>query len=97
MEKSGVRSTTADELSLMICRVSINGHDTSTLPPSVLINRIKKFILDTVRDVTKLTRSDLMDTVTYLHNSFERRFDVTPVSFKCLIQLTFEWILITCN
>ncbi len=77
--------------------VSLARHDAATLPPSTLLDQMKRLIRDTVSDAAPLTPADVTGAAERLTLSLERRCDVTPVAFRCLHQLSFDFLFVACE
>lgn len=72
-------------------------HDDNTWPPSVLADQLKALIRQIVRDETNVSRQDVAELLSRTEGSLLRRVDVMPAIFKCLQQLTFDFLFILCK
>lgn len=72
-------------------------HDATTQAPSALIDQLKTMIRQVVRDASKVTAQDVAALLGQTEGTLQRRVDVTPAVFKCLNQLTFDFLFILCN
>lgn len=72
-------------------------HDPNTLAPSILIDQLKTSIRQVIRDASKVTDKDLTNLLSQVEGTLLRRIDVIPAVFKCLQQLTFDFLFIMCK
>lgn len=72
-------------------------HDSTTWPPSRLIDHLKLSIRHIIRDSSKLANQDITDLLQLTQRTLQNRKDVTPVVFKCIQHLTFDFLFILCN
>jgi hypothetical protein len=71
-------------------------HDSATLAPSFLIERLKTLIRQVIRDASKVTGQEVAELLASTDGTLHRRVDVTPLVSKCLQQLTFDFLFILC-
>lgn len=72
-------------------------HDGTTLSPSTLVEQLKKAIREVIRDASTVTEEDVKAMLERSEGTLRCRKDVTPAVFKCLQQLTFDFVFIVCK
>lgn len=76
--------------------VSLADHNGKTWPASQLIERLKTLIGNIIRDPAKLSADQVVDMLGRSEETLLNRYDVTAAAFKCLLQLTFDFVFIIC-
>ena len=97
LDKSSQRPAAADSgNSAAAAGVSLTEHNGNTWPASLLIERLKTLIGNTIRDpASQLGGVDaVVDVLQRCRGTLLGRCDVTAAAFKCLLQLSFDFVFI---
>lgn len=96
LDKSAQRSAPVDNGNFDPA-VGLGDHNENTWPASLLIERLKTLITAIIRDPAQLSAADVLDMLRRSEQTLLARCDVTASAFKCLLQLSFDFVFILCT